>query len=173
MELIRIGDKLVSPRKITETVERILALRQKGLSQQEVADKLQIDRTFISRLESVGEVRKGKTVAIIGFPIENKEEIYQVAEEEGVDFIFLLSEKERWAFAQERTGVELLDIVMDMAAQIRQMDSIILIGSDKRIRVMQAFLGREVIPIQIGPSPITKDVRMDPEQLRETLRMIK
>ncbi|MCL5040835.1 MAG: helix-turn-helix domain-containing protein [Firmicutes bacterium] len=173
MELIRIGDKLVSPRKITETVERILALRQKGLSQQEVADKLQIDRTFISRLESVGEVRKGKTVAIIGFPIENKEEIYQVAAQEGVDFIFLLSEKERWAFAQERTGVELLDIVMDMAAQIRQMDSIILIGSDKRIRVMQAFLGREVIPIQIGPSPITKDVRMDPEQLRETLRMIK
>lgn len=173
MDIIRIGDKLISPRKINETIERILALRQKGLSQQEVADKLQIDRTFISRLESIGEVRKGKTVAIVGFPIENKDEIYQVAAEEGVDFILLLSEQERWAFAQERSGIELLEIVMDLAAQVRQMDSIILIGSDKRIRVMQAFLGREVIPIEIGPSPITKDVRLDPEQLRAILRMIK
>lgn len=173
MEIIRIGDKLISPRKINETIERILALRQKGLSQQEVADKLQIDRTFISRLESIGEVRKGKTVAIVGFPIENKDEIYQVAAEEGVDFILLLSEQERWAFAQERSGIELLEIVMDLAAQVRQMDTIILIGSDKRIRVMQAFLGREVIPIEIGPSPITQDVRLDPEELRAILRLIK
>jgi len=173
VEIIRIGDKLISPRKINETIERILALRQKGLSQQEVADKLQIDRTFISRLESIGEVRKGKTVAIVGFPIENKDEIYQVAAEEGVDFILLLSEQERWAFAQERSGIELLEIVMDLAAQVRQMDTIILIGSDKRIRVMQAFLGREVIPIEIGPSPITQDVRLDPEELRAILRLIK
>ena len=48
MEFIRIGDKLINLRKINETVRRILQLRSEGLSQQEVASKLSLDRGFIS-----------------------------------------------------------------------------------------------------------------------------
>ena len=48
MEFIRIGEKLVNLQKIDKTVRRILQLRSSGMSQQEVAAKLQVDRTFIS-----------------------------------------------------------------------------------------------------------------------------
>ena len=54
MDLIRIGDKLIHVTKIDETVRRVLKMRSEGLSQQEVAAKLNLDRTFISRLETIG-----------------------------------------------------------------------------------------------------------------------
>ena len=37
----------------------------------------------------MGEVRKGKKLALVGFPVANKEELARVAAQEGVDFIFL------------------------------------------------------------------------------------
>ena len=60
MELYRIGDKVVDGRKIQREVQRILSLRAQGYSQLEVSQRLGIDRPWISRLESMGEVRKGK-----------------------------------------------------------------------------------------------------------------
>ena len=59
-ELFRVGEKMISMRKIEETVRAVLKLRSEGLSQQEAANSLRLDRSFISRLESIGEVRKGK-----------------------------------------------------------------------------------------------------------------
>jgi len=59
MNIIRIQDKVLNPERIHRAVDQILQLRQEGLSQQEVAARLNIDRTLISRLESLGEIRKG------------------------------------------------------------------------------------------------------------------
>ena len=67
MELVRIGDKVVSVPKIERAVREIIELRSKGISQQEVAEKFNTDRTFVSRLESIGEIRKGKRIAVVGF----------------------------------------------------------------------------------------------------------
>lgn len=55
--LLRIGDKLINRNKIDRVVDRILHLRTQGLSQQEVAAQVGIDRSVISRLEHMGEVR--------------------------------------------------------------------------------------------------------------------
>ena len=58
MDLIRVGDKLISMPKIANSIEEMLNLRRQGHSQAEVAKKFGIDRTFVSRLENLGEIRK-------------------------------------------------------------------------------------------------------------------
>jgi transcriptional regulator len=173
MDLIRIGDKLISMSKLTGTIEEMLTLRRQGLSQAEVAKKFGTDRTFISRLENLGEIRKGKTIALIGFPLLNVEEIREMARQEGVDFVLLMNDKERWDFVYSRTGIELLNEVMSLIYKVRQCDVVIILGSDQRLRLFRALLDKEVVALNIGKSPITEDKYVNPENLREIIRKLK
>lgn len=173
MDFLRIQDKIVSWQKIEKTLKKTLLLRSKGYSQQEVADRLSIDRTFISRLESIGELRKGQSLACIGFPILNKDEIQGILEKEGVDDIFLMTEKERLDFVNNRSGKELLNEIMDLAGKFRQYDIVICIGSDERLKLLQGILDGELISIEIGISPITEDKWVDPKTIKKVLRSIK
>ena len=104
MEFYRIQDKMISWQKIEKTLKKALNMRVRGFSQQEVADRLQIDRTFVSRLEGIGELRKGQTIAFVGFPIANKDEIQQLLESEGCDFILIMNEHGRLGFINQRNG---------------------------------------------------------------------
>jgi len=70
--IVRIGEKLVSVDRARRLLERVLNLRAQGLSQQEVARRLSLDRSFISRLEAISEVRKGKRVAGMRLPLVKK-----------------------------------------------------------------------------------------------------
>jgi len=173
VDLIRIGDKLISVSRIENIIQEMLDLRQQGVSQAEVAKKFNTDRTFLSRLESLGEIRKGKTIAIVGFPLKNTEELKQLAFQEGVDFSLLMTDKERWDFVYEKSGIELLNEVMGLIYQVRQYDVVILLGSDQRLRLFKALLDKEVISIDIGKSPMTEDVYVDPQNLRKIIRMTK
>ena len=173
MDLIRIGDKLISIPRIEAIVKDMLALRQQGVSQQEVAKKYNTDRTFLSRLESLGEIRKGKTIALIGFPIKNIEEIKRISLEEGVDFTLLMTDKERWDFVYEKSGIELLNTIMTLLHKVRQYDVVIMLGSDKRLRLFQALLDKEVVPINIGKSQINQDICVDSDNLRKIIKTIK
>ncbi|HEY8346673.1 MAG TPA: helix-turn-helix transcriptional regulator [Symbiobacteriaceae bacterium] len=173
MRLVRIGDKVVNRDRIVQTVDRILELRAQGYSQLEVAEKLQVDRTLISRLESIGEVRKGKRIALVGFPIKNRAELAAMAEEEGVDFILLMSEEERLQFARSKNGADLLNEVMELIARARECDGVIFIGSDQRLRMVEGLVGPHVIGIEIGTSPIHEDKYVDPEEVRDLIRCIK
>lgn len=67
-DFFRAGDKLLNRVKLDRIVDRIFQLRVSGLSQQEVAQRVGCDRSFVSRLESLAEVRKGGSLAVIGFP---------------------------------------------------------------------------------------------------------
>ncbi|MCF6096151.1 helix-turn-helix transcriptional regulator [Thermovorax subterraneus] len=173
MDLIRIGDKLISMTKIIAALEEMLSLRQKGLSQAEVAKRFGIDRSFISRIESLGEVRKGKTIALIGFPLKNTAEIEKVAREEGVDFILLMNDRERWDFVYKKTGIELLNEIMNLIYKVRQHDIVIILGSDQRIKLFRALLDNEVVAIEIGKSPMKEDVYVDAEYLREIIKKVR
>lgn len=169
MEFYRIGDKLISFHKIQVMVEKILRLRMEGYSQQEVAQRLKLDRSFISRLESLGEVRKGARVAVVGFPIKNKEEVARVLKEAGVDYQLIWTEAERQQFVRNKDGKALLDEVFKMVAEVREYDVVVVLGSRYRIRVTEAMLDREVIGMVIGESPITEDVYVDPQALRKLM----
>jgi len=151
----------------------MLDLRRQGFSQADVAKKFNTDRTFLSRLESLGEIRKGKTIALVGFPIKNIDEIKQVAAEEGVDFSLLMTDRQRWDFVYEKSGIELLNEVMSIIYKVRQYDVVIILGSDQRLRLFKALLDNEVVPIDLGKSPITQDVYVEPDYLRNIIRTIK
>ncbi len=173
MDLIRVGDKLISIPKIANSIEEMLNLRRQGHSQAEVARRFGIDRTFVSRLENLGEIRKGKTIALVAFPIKNTDQLQEAARLEGVDFTLIMNDQERWDFVYHKTGIELLNEVMGLIYKARQYDVVIMIGSDQRLKLFRALLDNEVIPIVIGKSPITSDIYVDPEKIREIIKTIK
>ena len=173
MDLIRIGDKLISFSRIETTIKEMLDLRQQGYSQADVAKKFNTDSSFLSRLEGLGEIRKGKTIALVGFPIKNVEDLKEVAIQEGVDYTLLMTDRERWNFVYEKSGIELLNEVMNIIYKVRQYDVVIILGSDKRLRLFKALLDNEVVSIDIGKSPITEDVYVEPDNLRDIIKTLK
>lgn len=170
--LLRIGDKIVDRQKIHRTVDRVLELRRDGLSQQEVAGKIGVDRTFVSRLETLGEVRKGGRVALIGFPIQNCQEIYTMARQEGIDYCLVMSNRERLDFVQAKSGVELFNTIMEIISNVRKYDIVIIVGSNMRIKLVEALLDKTVIGVEIGESPISEDKYVDPEDICALIRQL-
>lgn len=173
MELIRLGDKIISRRKIDRAIGEILSLRAKGLSQTEVAARLGVDRTLVCRLENLGEIRKGRRLAVVGFPILNKKEVEEALEREGVDFVFLMSEEERWDFIKEKSGVHLFDSVMELIAKAHSFDQVVVIGSNQRIRIFEGVLDKEVVGFEIGESPIQEDKFVEIDKILQLVRAVK
>ena len=113
------------------------------------------------------------TIAFVGFPIANKDEIQQLLESEGCDFILIMNEQERLDFINQRNGKQMLDDLMDLTAQVRSYDTVICVGSDQRVKLIEGVLDNQVISVEIGSSPITEDKWVDPQQIRQILRSIK
>lgn len=170
MDLIRIGDKLISRRKIHRAVDKIVERRAAGASQQDVAAEFGIDRAVVSRLEALGEVRKGERIALVGFPVANKDELETVARDAGVDFVFLLSNNERWGYIEHVSGAELFNRVLDIISRLRECDTVIFLGSDMRIDWVEAVIGADkVVSVELGPSPITEDRYVSPQRIAQIL----
>ncbi len=172
MDFVRIGDKIISRSKVIKVIDKIFSLRSRGWSQQEIADEIGTDRSFVSRLETLAEVRRGKRIALIGFPISNKEEIEEVAVEEGVEFTLLLTEKERWGFVQDKSGLQVFDEIMKILSDIRSFDVVIIMASNKRVALVEGLLDKEVISVEIGRSPIGSDIRVEPDTIRDIIRSV-
>ncbi len=173
MNFIRIGSKLLSRNKIMMALDKILELRVQGYSQLEVAKLCGIDRSFISRLETLGEVKRGNRVAVVGFPIQNKVELHQILTELGVEYILLLTEAERWRFFANKDGTEVFNELMRIVADLRGYDVVIFFGSDMRNSVIESVLGEKAITISIGESPITEDVYLNPESVRKLVEKVR
>ena len=169
MDFIRIGDKVIDYKQIDKTIKKILKLREKGFSQNDTSEEIGIERSFISRLESLGEIRKGKKIALLGFPIANKEELIDLANEYGLDYIFLLTEKERWKFIEEKNGLELFNKIMEIMIKLRKFDLLIFLGSDMRLDLMDNLIEGKTIGIELGESPLKKDVYVDTGNIRKIL----
>ncbi|EGO62662.1 helix-turn-helix domain-containing protein [Acetonema longum] len=167
--LLRIGDKLINRQKIVRLLDAILEMRVRGLSQQEVATRIGIDRSVVSRLETLGEVRKGKRIALVGFPLENCAELRQMARQEGIEYCLVMTETERWNFVLHKTGVELFEEIMRIITNLRQFDIVIILASNKRIQLVEALLDKEVIGYEIGESPIAEDKYVSLDSVRSIL----
>lgn len=166
MDVVRIGDKVLSRKKVYSIIDKALTLRADGLSQQEVANLMGLDRPFISRLEKMGEIRKGRKIGVVAFPIENKLELEQFLKNEGIDFMLLMTDEERWSFVKEKQGIELFNNVMEIISRLRSCDVIIVIGSNYRIKLCEALVDKEVIGIEIGKSPIEGNKVVDMEVIQ-------
>lgn len=172
LEFLRVGEKIISLDKIRYAAEQAIKLRSQGLSQQEVARRLNLDRTFISRLEALGEVRKGDRIALFGFPIANKEEIVELARGAGIDYIWLMNDEERWQLVEKSSGLEFLNEAMELLSQLRSYQTVILVSSKKWLRLAEALLDGEIIFVDLGESPITKDCYLNPQNFQQVLDKI-
>ncbi len=168
----RIGEKLVSLDKAIRLIERTLELREEGLSQQEVALKMQLDRSFISRLEAAGEIRKGNRIAVIGFPLANANELAEICREYGLDFFLLLSNEERWRMVQEKQALDFFNQMLDLVARLREFDTLIMITSEKWHRLAEALLDIQVLYLNLGSTPIREDCQLDPDIFKKTLLQV-
>jgi len=67
--LLALGDKVVDRDRLYHVVDRVLELRAAGVSQLEVAQRLGTERSFVSRLEALGEIHRGARLALVGVPV--------------------------------------------------------------------------------------------------------
>ena len=168
MKLYRIGDKVVSEDKLHDAIAAILDDRAAGATQEDVAKSHGVQRSFVSFLETLGEVRKGSRVALVGFPIANADEVKALAQRHALDFVLVLSQEERESIESgEVTTV--FNTLLETIATLRDYDTLVLMASDWRIKTMERILGTEVVGIPLGPSPLREAVTVDIVQLDEVL----
>ncbi len=168
-ELIRIGSKVVSRKKINLMVQEIMYWRSRGYSQDSVAEKLKIDRTFISRLEKAGEVKKGTRVAVVGFPLENKKELEALALQAGAEYVWLLNNRERWELIEGVSAMDFFNYTMEKINRLKEFDAVILLTSEKWYGIASALLDNRVIFFNLGSSPLKEDCWIDTAKFKDTL----
>ncbi len=172
MNIIRVGSKSINKDKLYQIIDEIMDLRSEGVSQQDIAERLGTDRSFVSRLESLGEVRKGDRIAFIAFPVKNKQQIIELLNRYGVNFHLIMTEEERLSLVGDSSGTELLNFIMDWIVKARQCDTVVVFASDKRSRLIEALVDCQVIKRHIGKSPITRDIYIPPQDITEILEAL-
>jgi len=159
-ELFRIGDKLVSREKILTALDVILRERAGGATQREAAHSTGVPRTFVSNLETLGELGAGAQVAIIAFPIDNGEALRALAQRYKVALTLAFSQEEREHAGSERSA-ELFNRTLDTIAALQDFDTVIALASDRRIETIRRIIDAELIGICLGASPLTVDQHVD------------
>lgn len=155
--------------KVYRMAERIMELREQGFSQQETAVRLNLDRSFVSRLEAAGEIRRGSRVAVVGFPLANVEELSELCCSYGLDYYLLMTNRERWGMVRDQKALDFIDRVFEMIARLRDFDTLIMISSEKWYRLAEVLLDLQVLFINLGPTPIQEDCYVEPGLLDKIL----
>ena len=168
MRFFRIGDKVVSREKLLDHITGILRDREGGATQAEAAKAHGVERSFVSWLETLGEVRRGRRVALIGFPIENAAEVKELADAHGVEYTLIMSQAEREGL-EGAPADRVFNQVLETLATLRDFDVLVLLASDWRVDTIEKILGREVVAVTLGPSPLRHDVTVDLAQLSDIL----
>jgi len=168
MRFYRIGDKVVSREKLFSVIDEVLSDREAGSTQEEVARTYKVQRTFVSFLETLGEIRRGPKVALVGFPIANVAEVTELAERKGLDFLLVFSQKER-EDVETASGYEVFNRLLETLATLREFDVVLLLASDWRLELVERILGSEIIGIPLGQTPLREDVVVDLVELEAVL----
>lgn len=171
MRFYRIGDKVVGRDKLIDRIDALLADREGGATQIEAAEAHGVDRPFISRLEHLGEIRKGRRVAFIAFPVANVDEVRRVCDDHGVELSLVVSQAERESMESGSADL-LFNLVLDTLAELKDFDVVVILASTRRTGTIEKILGREVIARPLGPSPLRHDVEVDVRELTDLLDAI-
>lgn len=168
MRLFRIGEKVVSLERLVDELAAVLEDRQGGATQLEVSLRHGVERSFVSRMESLGEVRRGPKVALVAFPVANADEVRALAEERALDLVMVFSQAERETI-EGGDASDVFNRTLDTLAALKDFDVVVLLASDWRIRTVEKVLGRETIAIPLGTSPLRHDVPVDVAELSAVL----
>lgn len=171
-KVFRIGEKMISLDKANRLVERVLELREQGVSQQEVSKRLHIDRSLVSRIETIGEIRKGSRVAVIGFPLANADQLSDICRDYGLDFFLLLDNEKRWDLVRDQQALDFFNRMFEMIARLREFDTLIMISSEKWHHLAEALLDIQIIYINLGATPIQEDCFIDPKYFKKVLDLV-
>ena len=164
MRFYRIGEKVVSRDKLVDAVEGILESREAGATQEEAARAAGVTRSVVSFLETLGEVRRGPRVALVGFPVANVDEVREVAERHAVDLVLVVSQAERESI-ESGSSANVFNRLLETLATLRDYDTVILMASDWRIATIERILGSEVVGMPLGPTPLRADRTVDIDEL--------
>lgn len=167
----RIGDKVVSRDKLCDAIDAILEDRQAGATQEEAARHAKVQRSFISFLEALGEVRRGPRIALVGFPVANRDEVIELAEKHAVDFTLIISQAERESI-ELGDASEVFNKLLDTLAVLKDFDIVVLLASDHRIDTIGRILGAEIVGVSLGPSPLREDVAVDIAELEQVINAV-
>ncbi|GFR35631.1 hypothetical protein [Thermobrachium celere] len=115
---------------------------------------------------------RGGDIAVIGFPIKNKDEIEEVLRSFNIEYILLMNEEERQSFIKKQGGKELLESVLKIISDVRKYKHCVIIGSNMRVKVLSKLLDSQVYTIDIGESPLKNDVYVDPQRVLDIIKTI-
>ena len=166
--MIRIGGKVISRDKLYGAIDQLLLDRSKGATQAEAARVAGVSRSFVSNLETLGEVRQGARLALIAFPVSNGDEIRELAEEFSLDFVLIFSQDER-SRAEMGEARDMLNHLLDTLVELNDCSAVVVLASDWRVQTIKRLLDSDVIGIELGTSPLESDVEVDIEHLRGVL----
>lgn len=150
MKEIKIGDKIISVERARQLIEKVFYLRSGGSTQEEVAEMLGVERSFISHLEGIGEVRRSKRMALIGSGVDNEKQIHAEAEDLGIDFVFL-SGKKNLAMRE----------ILYMLNEISDLDFIVYIGPSDELDLLEKVLDTKIIGIPLEKEGELKSILGD------------
>jgi len=168
MRFYRVGDKVVGRDKLIDRIDAILIDREGRAPPPEAGPAHGVDRSFVSWLETLGEVRRGPRVAFIAFPVANVAEVRAVCDAHAVELAMVMSQSEREGFEAGRADA-VFNMVLDVLADLKDFDVVIIFASTRRTGTIEKILGREVIARPLGPSPLRHDIVVDVEELNDLL----
>jgi len=171
MRLFRIGDKVVSREKLLDAVDAILEDREQGATQEEAARHAGVQRSFVSFLETLGELRRGPRVALVAFPVANAEEVRELGERYALDFVLAVSQAQRESI-ESGDATNIFNQLLETLATLRDFDTVVLLASDYRVATIERILGAEVVGMPLGHSPLREDVAVDLAELERILQAV-
>jgi hypothetical protein len=84
----------------------------------------------------------------------------------------LLNDQERWALVQDQQALDFFNKMLEVVTRLREYDTLIMITSEKWYRLAEALLDLQIIYISLGPTPISEDRTIDPQQLKDALEQV-
>ncbi len=135
---IKIGDKVISLERANVLVSKIFDLRSNGSTQEEVAKLLGVERSFISHLEGLGEIRKSKEIALIGSGVAHPKKVETQARELGVDHVYL-----------NNNGMARIEDALQILAMLKDIDFIVFLGPVAEHRLLQVVLDKKIIGLPL------------------------
>lgn len=144
---IKIGDKIISLDRASDLIDRIFDMRSNGSTQEEVAKTLGVERSFISHLEGIGEIRKSKEIAFIGSGVKDPAAVKQIVHGLNFEHVFINND-----------GRALIGEALAVLSKLKEIDFIIFLGPETEHKLLESVLDKKIIGISPEKESVLGDV---------------